>query len=303
MHPAPSLVFFTVLSGLGLGLIISLGFGYGPKEQVFALVASFLALGVTGLGGSLSVLHLANPKNAWRAFSQWRSSWLSREACLMLATLGLFAVYALLWVVTGERWWGLGYLAAVLALSTVYATAMIYAQLKTVPSWSVTPTPALFLILSITGGIVTCRMLQGIFGDSATLWHVPLAIAVAAGASIWWTTQAAGAGRTATGSTIASATGLGRQGQVRLFEGPHTGSNYLLDEMAFKVGRKRAYELRRFGALAGFVLPLILAIIALITTSWVLVLALICHISGVMALRWLFFAEAEHVQALYYGQE
>ncbi|MEM8792505.1 MAG: DmsC/YnfH family molybdoenzyme membrane anchor subunit [Pseudomonadota bacterium] len=303
MHPAPSLIFFTVLSGLGLGLIISLGFGFGPQDQGFALVACFLALAITGGGGSLSVLHLANPKNAWRAFSQWRSSWLSREACLMVATMGLFALYAAIWVFSGYRLWGLGLLAATLALSTVYATAMIYAQIKAVPTWSFTPTPALFLTLSIVGGIITCRLLQGIFGDTGEAWHVLPAIAVAAGVSIWWTTQAAGAGRTATGSSIASATGLGRQGQVRLFEGPHTGRNYLLDEMAYRIGRKRAFELRRIGAYVGFLIPLALAVIALFTSSWLLLAVLVCHIAGVMALRWLFFAEAEHVQALYYGQE
>ena len=32
------------------------------------------------LGLLSSVLHLANPKNAWRSFSRFRTSWLSREA-------------------------------------------------------------------------------------------------------------------------------------------------------------------------------------------------------------------------------
>jgi DMSO reductase anchor subunit len=31
-------------------------------------------------------------------------------------------------------------------------------------------------------------------------------------------------------------------------------------------------------------------------------LALVAHVTGMLALRWLFFAEAEHVQALYYGK-
>ena len=36
--------------------------------------------------------------------------------------------------------------------------------------------------------------------------------------------------------------------------------------------------------------------------DWALIIALLSHIAGMLALRWLFFAEAEHVQALYYGQ-
>src|SRR3546814_4390434 len=42
---------------------------------------------------------------------------------------------------------------------------------------------------------------------------------------------------TASASTVESATGL--QGEVRLFEGPHTQANYLLKEMGYRVARKQ----------------------------------------------------------------
>ncbi len=41
-------------------------------------------------------------------------------------------------------------------------------------------------------------------------------------------------------TTLATATGLGGIGEVRAFEPPHTGSNYLTNEMVFRVGRKHA---------------------------------------------------------------
>jgi sulfite dehydrogenase (quinone) subunit SoeC len=113
---------------------------------------------------------------------------------------------------------------------------------------------------------------------------------------------AAGAGRGSQGSSIESATGLGFMGRVRLFESPHTGSNYLLKEMAYQIGRKRAFELRRLGAVLGFLVPLVLALLAPFLGGWLMVLALAAHLAGMLALRWLFFAEAEHVQALYYGK-
>ncbi len=303
MHPAPSIIFFTVLSGLGLGLMVWLGLGFGPDDAGFGMGAALLALAVTGIGGACSTLHLAKPSNAWRAFSQWRSSWLSREACLMLAAMAVFCVYAFAWVFLGMRFWGLGWLAAASAAATVYATAMIYAQIRAVPRWSATPTPVLFVVMALAGGFLACRMAQGLAGDYHGLWQVLPALILAAAIAVWWQTQAAGAKRSVHGSSVASATGLGQPGRVRLFEGPHTGGNYLLHEMAYKVARARAYQLRWLGALLGFVLPFVLALLALGLGAWALVLALLCHIAGMLALRWLFFAEAEHVQALYYGIE
>ncbi|MEO1456759.1 MAG: DmsC/YnfH family molybdoenzyme membrane anchor subunit [Pseudomonadota bacterium] len=325
MHPAPSLIVFTVLSGLGLGMIFWLGLGYGvplatvqladgstaitepfPAATVFSLIGPALAFVLAAAGGAASSLHLARPDRAWRAFSQWRSSWLSREACLMVAALGLFALYAGVWILWGARLSLLGWLAAGFAAATVYATAMIYGQLATVPRWSLTPTPALFLALAALGGLIGVEAAARLSGGHAIAsWALFLALALVAGMVVRWQTAAAGAGRRAAGSDIGTATGLGRLGRVRAFEAPHTGTNYLLDEMAFRVGRRRAYELRLLGAALGFGVPLVLLILAAILPfgrGFLALLALVSHGAGIMALRWLFFAEAEHVQALYYGQ-
>jgi len=35
---------------------------------------------------------------------------------------------------------------------------------------------------------------------------------------------------------------------------------------------------------------------------WNALVAVVSHIAGVLALRWLFFAQAEHVVGLYYGK-
>lgn len=301
MHPAPSIVFFTVLSGLGLGMMTWLGLGLGPDDGWFRWLACGLALGLTALGGLCSAAHLGRRENAWRAFREWRSSWLSREACLVVAALAMFGLYALIWCLGGARLWGLGLLAAALALATIYATAMIYGQLKTVPRWSETPTPALFLTVGLTGGLVAAGAAGGLTGAPPQGGWAALALVAAAAVAVWWRTAAAGAGRSSQGGSIETATGLGFMGRVRLLEAPHTGSNYLLDEMAFRIGRKRAHQLRLLGAGLGFLAPLVLALAAL-AAAWLMALALAAHMAGMLALRWLFFAEAEHVQALYYGR-
>ena len=301
MHPAPSIIVFTVLSGLGLGMIALIGFGFG-QGHLFGWVSVPLALAITGLGGAASAGHLGRPDRAWRAFSQWRSSWLSREACLMVATMAVFFVYACLWLLADLRLALLGYVAGALAIWTVYCTAMIYAQLRTVPRWSATPTPALFVALSFTGGLLAVSVASVLAGGRPMIWLSILAIVAGAVVAVWWQTQAAGARRGFHGASMESATGLSLLGRVRLLEPPHTGSNYLLREMAYTVGRDRAFQLRRIGALAGFVVPLVLCLLAAILGGWLLIFALISHLAGMLALRWLFFAEAEHVQAFYYGK-
>ncbi|HUF86288.1 MAG TPA: DmsC/YnfH family molybdoenzyme membrane anchor subunit [Thermohalobaculum sp.] len=302
MHPAPSIVVFTVLSGLGLGMMAWLGLGLGPDGGAYRWLASALALGLTGLGGIASTGHLGRRENAWRAFSQWRSSWLSREACLMLAAMAVFGLHAALWCLGGLRLWPLGLAAAGLALATIHATAMIYAQLRAVPRWSATPTPALFVVSALTGGLLGAAAAAGLTGASAPAGWTALALLLDGAVWVWWQTAAAGATRGAKGSSMETATGLGFMGRVRLLEAPHTGANYLLDEMAFRVARNRAFELRRLGAVLGYLVPLALALLAPVLGGWLLAPALVAHLAGMLALRWLFFAEAEHVQALYYGR-
>jgi sulfite dehydrogenase (quinone) subunit SoeC len=298
MHPAPSMIVFTVLTGVGLGMMAWIGAGLGVEARWAAVL---LALVLTVVGGVASVGHLARPSRAVLAFSQWRSSWLSREACLLLATTGVFVVHAALSLLGDLHVAPLGWLAAALATATIYATAMIYAQLRAVPRWSGTPTPALFLATALAGGLLGVGAASGLAGAGAPVPAVLMALVLAAGIAVWWQTRAAGARRGLEGSSVETATGLAGRGRVRLFEPPHTGPNYLLREMAFEIGRTRAYQIRWLGALFGYLLPIVLALLALAFGPWLLVPALICHIAGMLAMRWLFFAEAEHVQALYYG--
>ena len=134
MHPAPSLIAFTSLSGCGFGLLALIGLGFGPDTVGFGWAACTVA-GLLCVAGLLSsTLHLARPDRAWRAMSQWRSSWLSREGVLAIVTLLVFALYALGWLFGSGRSGLVGLLMAVLSVATVYATGMIYAQLKTVPT-------------------------------------------------------------------------------------------------------------------------------------------------------------------------
>jgi DMSO reductase anchor subunit len=99
---------------------------------------------------------------------------------------------------------------------------------------------------------------------------------------------------------LATATGLGERGSVRAFEPPHTGTNYLLKEFVYVVGRKHAAKLRIIALILFAGTPVLL--LALEFNHILALLAVIAHIAGVITSRWLFFAQAEHVVGLYYGK-
>jgi DMSO reductase anchor subunit len=90
-----------------------------------------------------------------------------------------------------------------------------------------------------------------------------------------------------------------------MLEPPHTEANYLLQEMGFRIARKHARRLRMIARLAGFALPLALSLAALFMAGGVGILvsaiAVAGAVIGVVAERWLFFAEAKHTVTLYYG--
>jgi DMSO reductase anchor subunit len=290
MHPAPSLIAFTTLSGLGFGLLIFLGLGLPPVTGWVAFVFFAIAYVLAGGGLLASTLHLGHPERAMKAFTQWRSSWLSREAWLSLAALAANGLYGAGLVFFGTRIAPLGLLGAALAAATVLATAMIYTQLKTVPRWHHWTTPALFLAYAIAGG----ALLAGQTGIAPILLLLT-------GMSQLWVWQSGDRRLAQSGTTIGTATGLGDRGYVRSFEPPNTGTNYLLTEMVHIVARRHAGKLRIIAFLLAFALPW--AVLFLLPFSHVLAaIAVISHVAGVACARWLFFAEAEHVVGLYYGK-
>jgi DMSO reductase anchor subunit len=289
MHPAPSVIFFTTFSGLGFGLLAWLGLG-APDVTGWTAFAFFAIAYLMAVGGLLaSTFHLGRPERAIKAFTQWRSSWLSREAWCAVGALVVMGLYGAGLVFFGTRLALLGLIGSALSLATVLTTSMIYTQLKTIPRWNMSITPIKFLSISVAGG--------ALLAGQVTAAILLLLIAGGVQVATWAMGDKALAG---SGTTLATATGLGSRGTVRAFEPPHTGTNYLLREFVHVVGRKHATKLRIIALLLMVVIPVILLMLPF--SHGIAVLALASHIAGVLTARWLFFAEAEHVVGLYYGK-
>ena len=289
MHPAPSVILFTSLSGVGFGLLFFLGLGMPASTGLNAFIFYAIAY-VFAVGGLLfSTFHLGHPERALKAFTQWRSSWLSREAWLAVLALCVTGIGACAQIFFETRITVVSYAGAVLCLLTVFSTAMIYRQLATVPRWHTPMTPVLFLTYAIAGG----ALLSGQIDIAQPVLGLLGALQIFA----WIQGDGAFA---RSGSTLNTATGLGDTGSARAFEPPHTGTNYLLQEFVYVVGRKHAAKLRLIAIILLSGLPIVLLVLPF--NHMFAALAVLTHVAGVLVSRWLFFAQAEHVVGLYYGK-
>lgn len=302
MHPAISIIVFTTASGLGYGLAAVLGLGLLNPAAWSTKVAHVAALLLIGGGLVSSTLHLGNPQRAWRAFSQWRTSWLSREGVMAVITFVPLTLNAFAVVFLDRHLVWAGIAGTVLSGVTVYCTAMIYASLKTVDAWHTRLTPAAYLLFAAAGGTLAAAFFAA---TGAGAW-VPVAIAGMLLLAAAWAVKLAWRNRLQRRprSTPETATGLGAIGKVRLFEPPHINDNYLTSEMGFRIARKHASKLFRIAFAAGLVAPLVLGLVALFLPAAgavaLLGLAVLSHGAGVLVERWLFFAEARHAVMNYY---
>jgi DMSO reductase anchor subunit len=313
MHPALSIVFFTTASGAGFALLLLLGLlvplGLLPLSASFGFAALAAAAVLAAGGLASSVLHLGRPERAWRAFSQWRSSWLSREGVFSVLTFLPAAVFGIGWVFFGitSGLVGLcGILAAALAATTIYCTGMIYASLRPIHQWHNPWVAPNYLALGLMSAFLVLKFLVRLWQPRAAGMAVAVTILVV----VAWCMKEAywrSIDTTSAPSTVASATLLGSRGKVRMLEPPHTEENYLLKEMGFAIARKHRARLRAIVRLAGFVLPGLLTLLALLVGGMTGVvaagLAIVGAALGLVAERWLFFAEAKHTVMLYYGAE
>jgi DMSO reductase anchor subunit len=296
MHPSLSVIFFSTLSGAGYGLwfwwgasLLGHDRSYGIKDTVcLVLGAVFVISGLLS-----STLHLGRKERAWRAFSQWRSSWLSREG--IMAMLCFVPAAALLFTPQpGLLQKTLAAMLMVLSCATVYCTAKIYQVLKPVPAWTHASVLPIFLLSSLfTGGL----WLASIFA----IWTFAPVLALFALSLLGLMQAYWRQNDRPLAISRASALGLPENRSVQVFEHPHTEANYITKEMVHVLARKHSDYFRDFCRFFGFVIPLFACLGAwLLGQDWLYSLAAISGMLGVFIGRWLFFAEAKHVVSLYY---
>ena len=289
MHPAPSIILFTVLSGFGFGLISIIGLlQFLSVISMFDLIIySIIGVIFATVGLVSSFFHLANKKNAIKSLSQWQTSWLSREAIASIFCL-LVVFGNIIWAVSQNNYISeVGVVLFFLSLFTIFTTSMIYAQLKTVPSWNNALTPAIFVCAALTGGAI-------LLTDYASL--VLLLVFGTLQISFWYI---ADRGFQDKETSVGTALGYNKNEEIRPFDVAHTNRNYLLNEMVYKVARKHSVKIRYISFFMAFVFPMSIILIFPDNFS-ISVSAITIHLIGIYFSRWLFFAEAKHSVSFYY---
>ncbi len=339
MHPASSVIIFTTFSGTGYGLMMvllaTMLLGWLPRDPSLVLYGLLLSFALVTIGLLSSTLHLGHPERAWRAISQWRSSWLSREGLMALITyvpMGVLIITAFMNLPDNEvlgtvenavtsvaATMGEGHmvsqlhdtwvsvmmvLGVICAGLTVFTTAMIYRSLKPVAHWHNGFVVPLYLLMSLmAGSMITVFFMVGFGYDLSYVGVSSMALIFATfGLKLnYWRAM----NRMEPTSTMESATGLGHLGKVSVLEQAHTEDNYLMKEMGYQVARKHADKLKFYYRLFAFICFLTITAISIwqFNQWWVMAISALSLIISLLVERWLFFAEAKHAVALYYGKK
>ena len=190
MDPAFSVIFFTVVSGARLWPDDDHRDGAGIQARIdrphrgAACVDAGWRIRRGGLLSSM--LHLGKPLRAWRAFSQWRSSWLSREGIASLVAFApLLAAAGFLWQdMHADSLRVCGALLLLLALATLYCTSGIYTSLKTIRAWhNAYVLPGYLLLGRATGAACLCAI-DALTGGGALNLSMAVVAAVLALAAV-----------------------------------------------------------------------------------------------------------------------
>ena len=301
------------MAGMAQGAIVSLAvLNSGPDQLPSELLNVYvfpiiLALLIGGLVAS--TFHLGHPERAWRAVMMWRTSWLSREVLVLPAFIALTVLaYYFSWEARVPNW--LWLVLSIAALLLWICTAMIYQCIRFIQEWAHPATMANFIILGLSSGwfllmtllclwsivhpqqaLVTATNIPGVAGFTAFLILLSLTLKL----WIWKRNR-----RLKPKSNLQSATGI-KTGFVRQISMGMMGGSFNTREFFHQQSVFFVANIRKIAFFGTYLVPVLLLTIAVSNAdlSW-LMIAFVIHCAGLIAERWLFFAEANHPQNLYY---
>lgn len=321
MQPAFSVIFLTTLIGMGQGLFLAI-----YTEQVYSVlnvvqkastdtfygIGSAVALLLLVLGLIASIFHLGRPERAWRAATQWRTSWLSREVIALPIVMGLIFLYGVVhfmgWNLTIMNIGAvvidlsviIGALATLAVFSLFIATGMIYACLKFLQEWHSPLTVINYILLGSSSGFTLATLLAAYNAPKLIPFFAGWSIVLVIFAFIFRGASLIRNKRLRPKSTPQTAIGI-RHSQIKQKSMGFMGGS--VNTRDFFHGKTRFFlrSVKTIFIILVFFIPLVMLIVTLFkASSVVLMVAMISMYLGLIAERWYFFAEGNHPQNIYY---
>ena len=322
MHPAFSVIFLTTLIGAAQGLFLALFTGQmfthfklmpEQSDPRFYVIGSVLSVILLGLGLFASLFHLGHPERAWRAASQWRTSWLSREVIVLPAVIGSVAVYGAahhfnltysLFETPGgtgiDATILVGLVTTVLTYALFVCTGMIYACMKFLQEWHSPLTVVNFILLGTSSGFVLAALLSAWLGTELTDFYVTWAITFTVLAFFFRLASVMRNKRITPKSDLRSALGVRHPKIVQITQG-FLGGSFNTREYFHGASDVFVRNIKYIFFTLVFFVPLILLFVSLNQSGYrLLLIVMLIQYVGLIAERWYFFADANHPQNLYY---
>jgi len=322
MHPAFSVIFLTTLIGAGQGLFLALitGQSYSavkllPSQDSTAFYGNGAVIVMLFLIGGLiaSFFHLGHPERAWRAASQWRTSWLSREVIVLPVLMFLVFVYGVMHyfeldtiLFTSAAGANLalsmvvGILGAIATFTLFISTGMIYACLKFLQEWYSPLTVINYTLLGTASGFVLATAfashsapeLMRFFGIWATI--ITLSAFITRAASLIRNA------RIKSKSTMQTALGV-RHNKIQQKSMGFMGGSVNTRDFYHHASMILFKNMKWIFIVLVFMVPVIMLWVAMSDSNTTLLVgAFAVQYIGLLAERWFFFAQANHPQNLYY---
>ena len=302
MHPAWSVILFTVLAGLGQGFfLMALRAASLGAEAKHLAIGGFACVVLLAAGLACSFFHLGHPLRAWRALAMWRTSWLSREVIVLPLTIAVIAAWSLAqWQGWAAAEW-IGIAGVILVFALWFCTAMIYACIRFLREWAHPLTIVNFVLLGwMSGATAFAAYWHALYGaGEGALWIVAALSLTIAGAVARIISLARNRSLKPL-STAQSALGV-KNARLRQMSQGTTGGSFNTREFFHGKSALVVQNVKWIALALAFALPLVLLAWARIQPGFGLIaVAALSQVLGLVAERWLFFAQANHPQNIYY---
>lgn len=322
MHPAFSVIFLTTLIGVGQGLFLALYTGQvyalfnvlsSRGGHMFYAVGSVIALAFLVAGLLASFFHLGHPERAWRAASQWRTSWLSREVIVLPAFMACVLIYG----VAHYFGWNIplfmlgetlqvdfimlvGAAGTLLCFALFISTGMIYACLRFLQEWHTPLTVSNFILLGGASGFALATGYASLTAPELTGFYGKWTLIITLLAFASRLASLVRNNKLKPKSTLQSAIGVRHTNIAQKSQG-FMGGSFNTREFFHGKSRSLLRSVKWLFIALTFALPLVFLAWGLsVNSAGLLLMAFVIQYAGLIAERWFFFAQANHPQNLYY---